>query len=477
MTSKNIFKNFLSFSSVQGLSSIGGMIYSFFIAKFLGPEILGIVRTAQLSENYSELSSLGLPFALRREIPQLLGDKQEDEVVRMSNAVYSYGLIAYAISSLVVLCVSFFIENRLLSYSLAIFSIVIFLKAFNSFGNIMAKGLNDYKFLSKMELLKPIILILSLPLVYFFGISAVLWINVLIALILSIFYYKYIQYGYHWYWNWNIIRKLLFVAFPIFLTSISTLIFSSIDRLVIATFGSFEEVGFYTVGNMIATPIFIIISTSSLVIFTGLNKKYGKQTNESIILKHIEEPIILLSYLIPLFIGVGVIFMPSFIQLFLPKYYDAVIIGQILAVSVYFQVSSSFAANAMFVMEKQKQTSYLFFVVGLINTLLGVFTMIAGWGIIGVAYASLIAYLVYNTLLISMVFYNLNWTFVSIVKRVIKNQSPFLVQIFILWLIYHFIIDNNSLSLILLSFFLFVLTTSFFWIKGIKKIIFKLKTA
>jgi len=470
LTKKNlkniIFSNILSLSSAKLVRMFVSIFTSYVKAKILGPMYLGILRTADVALAYSHLSSVSLPFVIRRDLPQLIGEKKVTEAKRLAAIGFTFTITSVIVYVIGLYVFTFFVKDETLRYALYVIIIVILFQTVAGYGNIMAKGLNKYKFLSNINYVTiGINLIIVLPLIYFFSIYGALWGLVISNLIVAIIYWRYIKFGFQIIWDFKVVKGLLFAGIPLLITDIATTIFTSIDRLLIINMESVEKVGLYAVGNMIASPIFMIISTSSIIIFTQLNEKYGKDTSLEVIKKHFEEPIKLLSIIIPVIIGIIILITPLLIRTLLPQYINGITAAQILIFAIFYRASTSFINNALFILNKQKITAYTFIFTGLINTFLSFLAIKYNYGITGVAASTTFSFFLYNVILIIIIYRIINFSFIDILKKIFRYFSfSFFVILCLFILNYFFDLYNGNLKQILFLLLIFVFVSIPFFI-------------
>jgi len=193
---------------------------------------------------------------------------------------------------------------------------------------------------------------------------------------------------------------MIYLAFPLFLYTIISTIFITIDRIIIASFLSYEKVGYYSLGSLISSPVNLLIGSLSIVLFTQLNEKFGTSTSNHVLLMHVEIPIKFISILLSPIVGMGIIALPYLTNLLLPKYVEGVYAAQITVVSSYFLALSGFTGNGLFLINKQKISAIAFLFSGVIKTIGSIFLIKIGYGIEGVAVITLVSFLIYHFILL-----------------------------------------------------------------------------
>lgn len=377
----------------------------YFYAFILGPNDYGVWQTAKVFISYSIVFTFSLPFVMRRDFVMLRAEGRHEEAKKIADLVFTYELFLTPLISLGLILYSiFFIDNYLLKLSMITVGMIYVSQFMGGYGNLLAKGLNNYNLLKKASILNGVLTILTIPIVYFFGIKSLFVSTVLIAIINSVFYYINRPFNFNLFWDNKLFKALLIISFPLYLQDISSTIFDSVDRLIIAKYLNFSEVGYYSLSSLVIIPLRLLISSFSVVLFTQLNEKYGFSNANHVIEKHVIIPHKILSVLFPPLLGVAVILLPLVVSFFLPKYTLGVVSAQIALFGMFIYLLNTFSANALFVVNKQKITAFIYFFVGVLKTILCYLSMLYGYGIIGVAISTVIAFLVLDFLMLKVVF-------------------------------------------------------------------------
>jgi O-antigen/teichoic acid export membrane protein len=256
-----------------------------------------------------------------------------------------------------------------------------------------------------------------------------------------------------WYWNNKLLRSLIFVGFPIYLQTVVTIVFSSIDRLIIAKYLSFEEVGHYSLSTLIKTPVTLLVSTLSIVVFTELNEKYGKKSTPDVVLLHTDIPQKFVSYVLSPLVVIGALTLPWLTAIFLPDYLPGIEAAQLFVFAILFLTLAGFSSNALFILNKQKFAAVSFGFAGILKVIGSYMVLKLGYGISGVAFVTLIAYFIYDTTMIIMVHKIIKKTFRF--SDIIKRNIPIIFSFFALFLtvniLYLFELDRYSFKTTLIK--------------------------
>lgn len=419
---KKIFASFKQLFLGQVIYTIASFISVYFFARLLGPEKYGTWQTAVIFTQYSILFSLGLPFIMRRDFIQLRSEGQLKEAENMANQVFSYLLFAGPLFSIVLIVYAVFFSNDIYFKSALItVALINLFNVISSYGDIMTKGFNHYNILKNAKIILSVFTLLTILFVYFYDFKGLLFGITLSSFAYAIFFYVKRPLKYKWFWENKLLKSMIFVGFPLYLQNIVQTIFSSIDRLIIAGFLSFKEVGYYSLSAMIKMPITLLVISLGIVVFTQLNEKFGKDTSSKVIRLHMEVPQLFISYILPPIIIMGIIALPLVTHWALPKYIPGIQAAQIYAFAVLFLTLAGFSSNALFVLNKQIYAAISFFIAGVIKTIGSILLLKLNYGIEGVATVTLFSYFIYDILMVLFVNREINSknTFTLYIKKYI----------------------------------------------------------
>lgn len=435
---KKIRVSFLQIFSGETYNLISGFISSYFYALFLGPAVYGVWQTAKVFLNYSAIFEFSLPFVMRRDFVMLRGEGEYEKAERMSNLVLTYlTIVSLFATTITVFIALYFVKDLLFKYSLITVALLFSITIISGYGNILTKGMNNYKLLTWSSIIMGTSALIALPFVYYFGFYALLIGLIVANIINAVFYFIKRPFHYKWYWNSKWLWSLIIIAFPLYLEQISKIIFSSIDRLLIASLLSFKDVGLYSLAAIVATPVTLMVNSGSIVLFTHLNERYGRSKEKEVILKHVDIPQKIMTWIVPPVFAIGVILLPVLTKIFLPKYELGIIAAQISVFGTFFYAIAGYSANALFVLNKQKSSATIFIISGVIKIAGSVIAIKMGYGIAGVAFSTVLAYFFYDNMMLWIIYRHLKMERKQYLKRVVDKLLPiFLITIF-------FIVDYN----------------------------------
>ena len=466
-----IVKSFKQMFTGVGISTVFSIISGYFYALILGPGIYGVWQTARIIIGYASFVNLGMPFYAQKELPALKNEGKTEEANHLVRLIISFTFISFPLIGLFLLGSSFFhYEENQFAVSLIALAIWFVITIPAGIGTILNKAVNDYKTVGVAESIFGIGSMLIVPFIYYYGFYALLIGFLITSLLQSIYYFIHRPFKYHWYWNSKLLKTIIFTAFPLFLVRLASSLFSSSDRVIIAMMMDFKSVGLYSLSSFISTPISLVVTSFTMVLFTQLNEKYGRSTEKHVIEKHVYIPQRIFSDLIPPIVGMGLVALPLFTKLLLPKYTDGIVAAQINIFAIFFYLLAGFSANALFVLNKQKISAASFLIAGIFKVGGSIIAILLGFGITGVAVFSVVGYFVYDTIMLYFVSKNLKSGFREFLNFLIKKlMCPLLVLItcilytYFSCYMYSFLhISNQWIQLIIGEFIIILISFSFF---------------
>ena len=398
---QKILKSFSQIFTGQGISFVSSIFSGYFFALFLGPAAYGVWQTARVFLTYGSFTSLGIPFVMRRDFITLRAEGKTEEANKLAHVSMSYSFLVHPLFSLVFIGIAIFSDASMaFRASLVLVGLIYIVGLPEGIGQILNRGINDYKTIGHNAIIYGVGTLILVPFVYWYGFYALLAGYFVITIIKSWHFFLKRPVTYKYVWDFPVLKRMIVIGFPLFLVTLTSVLFISIDRLLIAGLLDFENVGFYSLSTFIAQPITLLLSSFGIVIFTQLNERYGKSKEPHVIEKQTYFPQKVFSYILPPLIGMGIVALPVLANLLLPKYATGIMAAQINIFAILFLKLAEFSSNGLFILNKQKYTAISFFIAGSFKTIGSYWALKAGYGIESVALFSLIAYFLYNTMML-----------------------------------------------------------------------------
>lgn len=392
-TRRDLVRNSAWYSAGALVENLCSLVSGLFVARWLGPSIQGVWQTARLFLSYSDYSTLGQGLGMQRHVSVALGRRDEEAVRRYRDTGFCWSVLlmlcaAIAISGYAMVAVA----DVHFRFALLAIAGIVTANGINSFFNLWYKANSRFGILTVASLLRGGGFLAIVLLIWKFTFAGLLWGNVAAAAAVGLFYWMEADVPPRLRINTHALRDNLRVGFPVFLVGISSLLFASLDRIVVVSRMGFADMGFYSVSTMVFMPIQVALSAAAIVLFPNVCRKFGENDSGHNLAQYLVEPLILLGGTLPAVAGFLALSMPTVIDLLLPAYSTGLRPAQIALWGLSFSAASSYCWN---IVVGSGRTWWLVaasvvsstFKVGLVFLLLR-----AGYGLNGVAGATMLAY-------------------------------------------------------------------------------------
>lgn len=188
------------------------------------------------------------------------------------------------------------------------------------------------------------------------------------------------------------INKIIFEGRFLWITNLSYILYSQIDKIMLSQFLSIESVGYYYLANMIINALYIMIPIVRQISFSDQIDK-----NESL-LSMISKYTSYVFYLYVVIIIISNILIRSFIEMIYGiEYVDSVIVFNILSLTLLIRSLTIFRSNFYIIKEKNLVLMFSSIVSMIVNIFLN-YILIRQIGLIGAPIATTISLLISNIL-------------------------------------------------------------------------------
>jgi len=405
------------------------------IAKVLGPAAFGVYSALMLIVTYSQYSHLGLLFAMSKKVPFYNGKKEYKKAREVKNITFSGSIIIILPISLLLIIASFFIKN--LDFhtinSIRIIAIVIVLQQILFFYQNHLRAEKNFLMVGKTLLVYSITyFIFILVLIIKFRLEGV-FLSLLIAFIIVLFYiFKKEKFKFKITIMPRKTIQLMKFGFPLLTMGIMTIFFISIDKLMIIKFMDKIQLGYYSIAVTIAGVIYFMPQAIAYVMFPNFLEKYGEKEDKAYLKNHLFQPTLIISYLLPIAMGLIFITAPVAIYYILPKYIAGIMPAKILICAIFF-MSIIVAANSFLItINKERKILLIQAISIIIAIILNYIFIMKGYGINGVAIATAISYFFYSTCVLVYSFRHYINRVTQLIKFFAKTYIPYLYIILIL---------------------------------------------
>lgn len=399
------------------------------IAKVLGPASFGVYSALMLIVTYSHYSNLGLLFAMTKKVPFYRGKKQYSKVKETENIAFSGIMIIILFVSLVLIIASFFIRNVSVNTinGLRIIAGIITLQQIFYFYQHYLRAEKKFSIMGKILLIYSIAyFIFIIPLIIKFRLEGVFFAMLLAYIMVISYLSKKDEFKLKIRFMPKKTVQLIKIGFPLLTMGIIMVFFISIDKIMIIKFMDKLQLGYYSFAAIVAGIVGFIPQSISHITFPYLVERYGEKEDKAHIKNYLFQPTLILSYLIPIVIGLVFITAPVAIYYVLPKYLPGIIPFKILICAAFFMSITLPASNFLITINKERKIILFQAISIILAIILNYIFIINGYGINGVAIATAISYLFYTLGIIIYSFNNYIHGFIDYLKFFTKTYIPFI---------------------------------------------------
>lgn len=321
----------LLFSGVQFYQILIRIVKSKFVALFIGPFGMGISALLHTTaELISASTNLGLKTSGVKTVSAAYAENDTDTITKtitvLRRLILITGVVGMAICALFAPIwsnVSFGSNDYV--WSFVFLSLLILFEQLNNGELVLLQGMRQKKALAKANVVgQTLSLLFTVPLYYFYGLKAIVWVLVLSPLV-AFLISRYYTYNLHldkasvtWRETFSIGREMIKLGFFLSLQFLMSQVIMYVIRNFVSTNGGVEEVGLYSAGTM-------IVSTYLGLVFTAIATDYyprlaaTKSHEELNIAVHTQAEISMLLFA-PLIIAFFVFIKPLIILLYSDKF-------------------------------------------------------------------------------------------------------------------------------------------------------------
>ena len=336
-------KDIISLSGVQILLRPLQFVKSFVVAKYLGPEVFGILKSVELISMLNKFGSLGFKPTIIRNVITAKAIGDDSEVVSIKNNAYTGELTLSLLLFLIGLTASLFFEEKIISTAVVLASIGLFTakllgvfqtelqlnKRFGSLGRVILY----------QGIINSIIVIATVP---YFTIYAVLIVPSISSIIVTFIAYKMTGAFFKFKVDKKGMLKVLKVSIPLTMGTLAFGVFRYTERFLIISYLGLTAVGIFgfadtIVGIFISLLLGSILKVRAIKIFEELGKANYRLVHKIVVKETMLLMLISVGFIILIAIG-----MKIFIPIVLPKWEAAIKITILFSLVLPLKIASSY---------------------------------------------------------------------------------------------------------------------------------------
>ncbi len=357
---------FLRFSLSTFIRTFSLAISGLIIMTWIKPEEMGIYNSYNILIAYSFFLQLGIFNGLNRQIPFLLGQGKEDEVLKLATASLSFAKLlsfSFFILGLIVFAVLWFFGDLPLKESKMLLVIVILtaISFYQNYLNVTYRSQKHFKVLSKINNISSLLIFVSLAMVYFFaydGLVLYYLFNGIFFLLLTHFYRPY---KINAKFSFPELKKLVAIGMPIFALGYLQQISKTFNRLILVAIGSVYLVGLFSPASAIYSAITFLPSTIAQFLYPKFSYLYGKHNDKKMLIPYVNKIYLLSAVLMIPTLLFCYFALPWAFERFVPKYVAGTFAAQIFLICGVINITS-ITINIFYSIGNKKSVTFYTFI-------------------------------------------------------------------------------------------------------------------
>lgn len=396
---KRTVRDFIIYSAGSYISQAMGMLSGFLMRAFLDPLYMGIWQGLSIIKSYTSYTNLGVTKAAAREIAYFRGKGREDISEEVKNVCFSFSFVMIIGVGVILSTLALIYRNTLspfIFWGLITMSVVVVLERMESLVVIIMRAHKKFSIESIGKIVTSLFnVILIFFLVKNFKLYGLYLTHILVFMLSVLLLLGLSKLRFAFKMSRKELRRLIKIGIPLVLLGFMFTNLTNVDRIVVIRMLGAEDLGLYSVALMMGNLVYNISNMAGIVLYPRFQEIYGKNDKKEEVFSVMIR--ILRFVWIPLLIFtiVAIFSLPFLVKWIIPKYIVGISAMKVFLAGTYFLSLSLFCGHFLITINKQKYSIFVCAGTILLNLLLNVFFIKIGWGIVGVATATSISYMVY----------------------------------------------------------------------------------
>ena len=436
------------------------IVRGFIIAQVLGPSTYGVWSIFRSFFGSAPYFGMGTQQAMLREVPFSIGEGDKFKKKIIIQTTLSWNILLTSVVMVIVLILSFtgFAAGYRIEIQLA--GILFVLNAIHLFMRPKFKSEQKIFLLSKYLLSYAVLnTVFGLSFLFFFKLTGLLMGMILAQLVLLTFLIINNHLSLNLSIDKNILKELFRIGFPIMLLWFLVFLMGNADKFIVFIMLGKTKAGYYGLAAFVSSMVSYISYSISTVIFPRMMYVFGKTHEIKQIEKYFKKPIIILSGITPVILGIIYINIEAVINLFLPQYIPGITVLHILIAALFFSTIWGLPTNLLIALNKQKKFMYMTAFILLLGIILDLVIIRAGFDMNGVAVITTFIFFLASAVANSYALFSLKYKLKVIFKHLSVIYFPFIYSFAVMVFIVSISISKNIFFDNLLKSLIFLTST------------------
>ncbi len=362
---------------------------------FLGPVNTGIWTALQMILDFSKYSGLGVNTVLNLDVPYHQAKGDSARVSETVNTVFTFLCFSSMLIGLAVLTYALFrgpALSRELFWGLIFASVLILIQRLNNFFVTLLRAFKNFETASRQNIYSALVNVFLIGfLASQFKIYGFLW-AIGLSLIFNIVYIQWKEkYLIRLSFRIDILKKTVASGLPLMTLGIVDTFFRSIDKFMILQFLGFKAMGLYSIGQMAANYLNSLHVSIAVVLLPHFQEKFGKNDNRKDLRDYFEHGMHGFSNLFPPLIALTWVLAPFFTHTVLSLFAEGLPALKWIVLGIYFVSLGNLCSNYLVTIKDRKRVLFSLLAASFFALALGIQFIQKGWGVAGIAAASMFA--------------------------------------------------------------------------------------
>lgn len=346
---KEIFKDATIYSLSSYVAQFLDVVNGILLRRFLGPASMGVWSFLQVILQYAKHAGLGVASATIRDVPYYLGKGDTGKAKEVQNIVFTF-TSSTAVLGGIGLAIFAFVKRADYSPSIVVglyvVAALIILQRFYNMLVVLLRAYKKFVFAGIVNILSSFVtLLMTVLLVWKFGLYG-LFAGVVLhyVIMIALMFFKG-HFSFSWDWNWEGLKPLLGLGSAMVIFGILRTVLLSIDRIMIAKYLGFKELGYYSIALMANNYLYALPNMFGVIFFPHFQEVFAQRDAAQDLRKFLVQPTMSIAYFYPVLVGMVWIVSDWLIPFILPQYIAGLTALKIvIAGSFFMAISHSFTS-------------------------------------------------------------------------------------------------------------------------------------
>lgn len=397
-------------SAAGALGAIVGVLARLITAGLLGPANYGLLRIAEVVQQYAGYADLGAKHAVARQVSLFLGRGDSSQAGTVASILFTWTLVSTAAVTVVLwgLYLAGVALDGLLSLpNLVVLSVVLVIGRLNTFLANYVRAHGQFDALGMQFFITAVAPpIVSLPVVYWWGVTGGLLGQLLVAVLVAINLLYFARplrvFALRLMLPFRRTLELLKLSALLHVISISETLFETLELSLLAFFVSAEQVGIYGFAIGWMTMALSTLAGVRLVVERSMlldRAAQGETVRLAAFRKYMETPLVLNLLFAGAALGMLFFAYDFAVRQFLPQFIPSMAVAQVLIFGQTIYAMTSFMRSYFSATDQLKSRLGLTLLGLGLNVVLDLAFLFNGGGMMGLALGSVISTVVYSLVL------------------------------------------------------------------------------